>query len=36
MKNNKHKLESIAKTYQEKQLIKRAIKEKKIKFITIN
>ena len=36
MKNNKHKLEKIAKTYQEKLLIKAAIKAKKIQFIEIN
>ena len=36
MKNNKHKLESIAKTYQQKQLIKAALKQKRIQFITIN
>lgn len=36
MKNNKHKLESIAETYQQKQLIKAALKEKRIQFITIN
>ena len=35
MKNNKNKLENIAKTYQEKQLIKTAIKEKKLQFIEI-
>tara|TARA_E500000318_G_C3538926_1_gene203840 strand:- start:24 stop:134 length:111 start_codon:yes stop_codon:yes gene_type:complete len=35
MKKNKHKLESIAATYYEKQLIKAAIKEKKLQFITI-
>ena len=35
MKNNKNKLESIAETYYKKQLIKTAIKEKKLKFITI-
>jgi hypothetical protein len=35
MKKNKNKLENIAKTYYEKQLIKTAIKEKKLQFILI-
>jgi|14_taG_2_1085336.scaffolds.fasta_scaffold04175_5 hypothetical protein len=36
MKNNKAKLEQIAVDYSEKLLIKAAMKNNKLKFITIN
>lgn len=36
MKNNKSKLEQIASDYSEKLLIKAAMKNNKLKFITIN
>jgi len=36
MKNNKAKLEQIARDYSEKLLIKAAMKNKQLQFITIN
>lgn len=36
MKNNKAKLEQIARDYSEKLLMRAAMKNKKLQFITIN